>query len=71
MTEGREAGLRGRLIRLGILNNLSSVVTLATGLIMVPVMLGGLGATEYGLWIMVVSVSGLVMSVDLGLGVRA
>lgn len=59
--------LRGRLIGLGIVNNFGSIVTLGTGLVMVPVMLSGLGQAGYGAWIMVMSVSGLVMSLDLGL----
>jgi hypothetical protein len=58
---------RGHLIRLGILNNLGTAVTLLTGLVMVPFMLEGLGSAEYGAWIMIISLSGLVMSVDLGL----
>ena len=60
--------LKGGLIRLGVLNNLGSAVTLLTGLVMVPVMLGGLGSPVYGVWIMIISVSGLIMSADLGLG---
>jgi O-antigen/teichoic acid export membrane protein/predicted TPR repeat methyltransferase len=59
---------RGRWIGLGLLNNLSAVVSLVTGLVMVPVMLAGLGGTEYGYWIVIVSLAGLVMSADLGLG---
>lgn len=58
---------RGRLIGLGLLNNASAAVALVTGLVMVPIMLAGLGSTAYGLWIMVISISGLVMSLDLGL----
>ena len=60
--------LRGKLIRLGMLNNLSAAVTLITGLVMVPIMLAGLGSQSYGVWIMIISLTGLVMSMDLGLG---
>ncbi len=62
------AELRGRLIFHGLLNNLGPVVAALTSLATVPVMLWGLGGVDYGLWIIVLSVSGLVMSLDLGLG---
>ena len=58
---------RGKLIRLGVVNNLSAAVTLVTGLVMVPFMLAGLGQHEYGTWIVTIAVAGMVMSIDLGL----
>lgn len=67
--ESPELAFRGKLIRLGILNNVAAVVRAVTGFVMVPIMLVGLGSASYGTWIMIISVNGLIMSMDFGLNV--
>jgi O-antigen/teichoic acid export membrane protein/SAM-dependent methyltransferase len=59
---------RIRLMFDGIVNNLNPVVSGAVGIVLVPIMLRGLGAETYGLWIIALSLAGIVGAIDFGLG---
>jgi O-antigen/teichoic acid export membrane protein/2-polyprenyl-3-methyl-5-hydroxy-6-metoxy-1,4-benzoquinol methylase len=59
---------RVRLLREGAINSFGFVVTRIIGILLVPFMLRGLGAELYGLWIVTLSVTLLISSIDLGLG---
>ena len=59
---------RLRLMRDGIVNNLSPVISGAVRIILIPIMLRGLGAETYGLWIIALSLPGLIGAIDFGLG---
>jgi O-antigen/teichoic acid export membrane protein/SAM-dependent methyltransferase len=60
---------RVRLMLDGVGNNLNLLVSAATGVLIVPIMLRGLGAERYGLWIIALSLPGIVGAVDFGLGI--
>lgn len=60
---------RVRLMLDGIGVNLNLLVSAATGVLIVPIMLRGLGAEIYGLWIIALSLPGIVGAVDFGLGI--
>lgn len=60
---------RVRLMLDGIVNNLSLLAAGAVGILLVPMMLRGLGAEAYGLWIIAISLPGIVGAVDFGLGI--
>jgi O-antigen/teichoic acid export membrane protein/SAM-dependent methyltransferase len=51
---------RVRLMRDGVVNNSRFFVAGLTGLILVPIMLKGLGAEAYGLWIAALSLAGIL-----------
>src|SRR5438445_13036345 len=68
VSSGRAPGERTRLIGNGILNVGGFVFSKATDIVLIPVLLHGLGAELYGLWIASFSVSALVGWADLGLG---
>lgn len=59
---------RVRLMRDGVLNNASLLISGLVGIVLVPIMLRGLGVESYGLWIAALSVAGTVGLVDFGLG---
>jgi len=59
---------RVRLMRDGVFNNSSLFISGLIGIVLVPIMLKGLGAESYGLWIAALSVAGLVGFFDFGLG---
>jgi O-antigen/teichoic acid export membrane protein len=63
-----EEGERVRLMRDGVFNNASLLISGLIGIVLVPVMLKGLGVESYGLWIAALSVAGTVGLVDFGLG---
>ena len=60
---------RVRLMLDGIFNNVSPLVSGAVGVLLVPIMLRGLGAETYGLWIIALSLPGVVGVLDIGLGI--
>jgi O-antigen/teichoic acid export membrane protein len=60
-------GERQRLMRDAVVNNLAAPVTAVVGILLVPVMLRALGQDNYGLWIVAVSMSGVIAPIDLGL----
>lgn len=66
-SKSQDAGERQRLMRDAIANNLSVPVSAIVGILLVPVMLKALGQNDYGLWIVVTSISGIVAAVDFGL----
>jgi O-antigen/teichoic acid export membrane protein len=59
---------RVKLVRDGFANCAGHVVTGLAALILVPVLLGGLGAERYGLWIAALSIAAIAGAIDLGLG---
>ena len=59
--------IRHRMLRSTLSNYLGKVVTLGAGFLLTPFMLRHLGATEYGLWILVSSLVGYGALLDLGL----
>ena len=59
---------RVRLMRDGVINYLGMFCSGLVGIFMVPILLGGLGAELYGLWIAVLAVAGIVGVLDFGLG---
>ena len=59
---------RVRLMLDGIVNNLNPIVSGALGIVLVPIMLRGLGGETYGLWIIALSLPGIVGAIDFGLG---
>ncbi len=59
---------RVRLMREGLVNYSGTFMSLLLGLILVPVMLDGLGAEGYGVWVAAAAVAIVVGSLDLGLG---
>jgi O-antigen/teichoic acid export membrane protein/2-polyprenyl-3-methyl-5-hydroxy-6-metoxy-1,4-benzoquinol methylase len=59
---------RVRLMLDGIINNLNPLVSGAVGILQLPILLHGLGAEAYGLWIIALSLPGIVGAVDFGLG---
>lgn len=59
---------RLRLIRDSLINNSSFLVSGLVGIILVPLLLRGLGAELYGLWIAALAVASVVQVVDFGLG---
>jgi O-antigen/teichoic acid export membrane protein len=58
---------RHKLMRDGLINNLTLVVSGLVGIAIVPLMLRWLGAESYGIWIMAMATSGMFAAVDLGL----
>src|SRR5579871_3156022 len=58
---------RVRLMRNGILNYAASFTSGLVGLILVPILLQGLGAEAYGLWIAVMALVGSAAALDFGL----
>ncbi len=58
---------RVRLMRDGLINYSSLLVSGICGIVLVPMLLRGLGAELYGLWIFSLAVAGVIGSVDLGL----
>ena len=58
---------RVRLLRDGALNNLSLLLSGLIGIVLVPIMLKGLGAESYGVWIAAFSVMGTAGLIDFGL----
>lgn len=62
------AGERVRLMRDGVFNNSSLFISGLIGIVLVPIMLKGLGAESYGLWIAALSVVGVAGLFDFGLG---
>ena len=64
---GPELRERVRLLRDGVVNNLGFVVSGVVGLILIPMLLGSLGAELYGLWIAAQAVAGLAAIFDPGL----
>lgn len=63
-----DGGERVRLLRDGILNSGALIVSGAMGIVLVPIMLHGLGAKSYGLWVYALSSAALAGLVDPGLG---
>ncbi|MDR3673848.1 MAG: SAM-dependent methyltransferase [Acidobacteriota bacterium] len=59
---------RVRLMRDGVFNNASLLISGLIGIVLVPIMLRGLGVESYGLWIAALSVVGTVGLFDFGLG---
>jgi len=59
---------RVRLMRDGVFNNASLLISGLIGIVLVPVMLKGLGIESYGLWIAAFSLAGTVGLCDFGLG---
>ena len=59
---------RVQLMRDGVWNSASLLVSGSVGILLVPIMLQGLGAELYGLWVAALSVAGLVALIDFGLG---
>jgi O-antigen/teichoic acid export membrane protein len=59
---------RVRLMWDGVVNNSGLVVSGLVSLILVPILLRGLGAEAYGLWIAAMVLGGLMSVLDLGLG---
>jgi O-antigen/teichoic acid export membrane protein len=55
------------LLRDGVLNNLSLLLSGLIGIVLVPIMLKGLGAESYGVWIAAFSVMGTAGLIDFGL----
>lgn len=58
---------RTRLMRDGLINNVSLLISGIVGIVLVPLMLKGLGAGYYGLWVVAMTVAGLVGMFDFGL----
>jgi O-antigen/teichoic acid export membrane protein/2-polyprenyl-3-methyl-5-hydroxy-6-metoxy-1,4-benzoquinol methylase len=65
---GLDVQEKTRLIRDGVVNYSSFLVSGAVGLVLVPIMLDGLGKEVYGLWVAAMAVVGLASIVDFGLG---
>ena len=65
---GPELRERVRLLRDGVVNNLGFVVSGVVGLILIPILLDGLGAELYGLWIAAQAVAGLAAVFEPGFG---
>lgn len=59
---------RLRLIRDSLINNSSYLISGVVGILLVPILLHGLGAELYGLWIAVLAVASVIQVVDFGLG---
>jgi O-antigen/teichoic acid export membrane protein len=59
---------RPRLLRDAVVNASGILISSAVALLVVPIMLRGLGAAAYGLWIAVSAVVAIAVSFDLGLG---
>ena len=59
---------RVRLMRDGVFNNASLLISGLLSIVLVPIMLRGLGVESYGLWIAALSVAGTVGLFDFGLG---
>ena len=59
---------RVRLMRDGLINNSAFLVSGLVGILLVPIMLQGLGAELYGLWIAAQAVAAIVALVEPGLG---
>jgi O-antigen/teichoic acid export membrane protein len=68
LAEALDVDERVRLMRDGVVNNSSLLVSGLIGIFLVPIMLRGLGAESYGLWIAALSVVGVVGLFDFGLG---
>ena len=68
--QGRELDLseRVRLMRDGLINNSAFLVSGLVGILLVPIMLQGLGASSYGFWIAALAVARMAGVLDLGLG---
>lgn len=63
-----DAHERLRLIRDSLINKSSYLVSGLVGIILVPLLLRGLGAELYGLWIAALAVASVMQVVDFGLG---
>ena len=59
---------RVRIMRDGVLNNLSLLASGVIGIALVPIMLKGLGSDSYGIWIAALSIAGTASLFDFGLG---
>lgn len=62
-----DAEARLRVMRDGLLNYLGFLASGVIGLLLVPILLLGMGAEPYGLWIAALSVTRLVASLNFGL----
>lgn len=63
-----EVSERTQLLRDGVFNASAFIVSGAVGLMMVPILLYGLGAQMYGVWVYALSAGALVSLIDPGLG---
>lgn len=63
-----DASERLRLARDGLINSSASIISGLVGIVLVPIMLRGLGAENYGLLIVASIVSGMAMTIDVGVG---
>ncbi len=59
---------RVRLMRDGVFNNASLLISGLIGVVLVPIMLRGLGVESYGIWIAALSLIETVGLIDFGLG---
>lgn len=59
---------RARLVYHGLINSSGLVISGLVGVLLVPVMLGGLGAEQYGLLVAALALAGAVRAVDFGIG---
>ncbi len=57
-----------RLMRDAVVNNLAAPISAIVGILLVPIILRVLGQDGYGLWIIATSMSGILASIDFGLG---
>jgi O-antigen/teichoic acid export membrane protein len=57
-----------RLIRHSLINVVGRLMIGAIGIVLIPIMLDGLGAEMYGVWIAALALYELLASIDLGLG---
>ena len=62
-----DASERLRLMRDGIINNASVLLSGIIGILLVPLMLKGLGAESYGLWVVATTMAGMLAVLDFGL----
>lgn len=63
-----ETGESVLLLRQGLVNVIGWLAIAAIGVILVPIMLGGLGSERYGLWIAALALSEMLSAIDFGLG---
>jgi O-antigen/teichoic acid export membrane protein len=61
-------GEGARLVRHGLANAIGRLAIGAIGIVLVPIMLDGIGAEAYGLWIAALALGEIAASIDLGLG---
>ena len=62
-----DASERLRLMRDGIINNASVLISGIIGILLVPLMLKGLGAESYGLWVVATTMAAMLAVLDFGL----